>query len=376
MRSRGGWTSRDLPVPATIILTILAVCSALTAGPQAPPSKPWQDAATTAAERRAAENRPLFAASEPLAFTLRADFKAVQRDRNVESTATHPATLVVPAGDGTDRSIPVRIRTRGHSRRKPGLCTFAPLRIEFGSNPIGTLFEGQTHLKLGTHCRETDEFEQHVLREYAVYRMFNVLTPRSYRVRLAQALYVDEKSGKRVATRAALFLEHDDDVARRLEGRSSDLLRVPFFRTDLDTTMVMTLFEYMIGNTDMSILGQHNVRLVETPGGAFLPIPYDFDSSGVVNARYARPGPQLGLSSVRERLYRGPCRTPEQLEPYFARFRAARAEMLRVYEAVPRIHPDYPREARVYLEEFFGTIDRPDRVNRTFIDGCNSRAGM
>lgn len=376
MRSRGGRASRDLPVPATTVLTFLAVCCALAAGPQAPPSKPWPDAAATAAEQRAAENRALFASSEPLAFTLRADFKTVQRDRDLESTVTHPATLVVSAGDGTDRSIPVRIRTRGHSRRKPGLCTFAPLRVEFGSNPLGTVFEGQTNLKLGTHCRETAEFEQHVLREYAVYRMFNVLTPRSYRARLAQAQYIDEKSGKRVATRAALFVEHDDDVARRLGGRASDALRVPFFRTDIDTTMVMTLFEYMIGNTDMSILALHNVRLVETPGRAFLPIPYDFDSSGVVNARYARPGPQLGLSSVRERLYRGPCRTAEQLEEHFARFRAARTEMLRVYDAVPKIQPDYPREARAYLDEFFGTIDRPARVKRAFIDGCNSRAGM
>lgn len=368
--------SRNFPVPVTVVLALAALCSTLTAGPQALPSKSWPDAATTAAEQQAAENRALFASSEPLAFTLRADFKAVQRDRDRESTVTYPATLVVPAGDGTDQSIPVRIRTRGHSRRKPGLCIFAPLRIEFGSNPLGTVFEGQTNLKLGTHCRETAEFEQHVLREYAVYRMFNVLTPRSYRARLAQAQYIDEKSGKRVATRAALFIEHDDDVARRLGGRSSDVLRVPFFRTDIDTTMVMTLFEYMIGNTDMSILALHNVRLVETPGRAFLPIPYDFDSSGVVNARYARPGPQLGLSSVRERLYRGPCRTAEQLEEHFARFRAARAEMMRVYDAVPKIQPDYPREARMYLDEFFSTIDRPARVKRAFIDGCNSRAGM
>ena len=341
-----------------------------------PPTDSWADAASLSEHRVAAEGRALFASSEPLVFTLMADFNAVQRDRALTSTTTFPATAVVSSIGGGDQSFPLRIRTRGNSRRKPGLCTFAPLRLEFDANPVGTVFEGHTDLKLGTHCRDTDLFEEYVLREYAVYRMHNVLTPRSFRARLAHVRYVDAKSKKVVAARAGLFIEDDDDVARRLEGRASNMLRVPFFRTDMDTTMLMTLFEYMIGNTDMSILALHNVRLVETPSGGFFPIPYDFDSSGVVNARYARPGPQLRLASVRERLYRGPCRTGQQLEEYFTRFRAARAEMLGVYDKVPNMNRQYVREARAYLDEFFRTITRPDRVTRAFIDGCGGRAGM
>ena len=335
---------------------------------------PWPDADVRAERKRAAEGRPLFASSEPLAFTLLADFKVVQQDRDLESTTTYPATLVVARQDGTEASIPMRIRTRGHSRRSPTACAFAPLRLEFESNPIGTVFEGQKNLKLGTHCRDLGEYEQYVLREYSVYRLYNVLTPRSFRARIASARYVDARSRKTVAERAALFLEDDDDVARRLDGRTTDQLKVIFRRTDLPTTTLMTLFEFMIGNTDMSIMALHNVRLVETPTDTLYPVPYDFDYAGVVNTRYGRPGPRLGLSSVRERLYRGPCWTAEEFESFFSRFRDARPAIMAVYDSVPALSSGYVRQARNYLDEFYRTIEQPARVKRALVDAC--LAGM
>jgi hypothetical protein len=337
---------------------------------------PWPDPAVIAERKRAAEGRPLFRASEPLAFTLRADFQTVQKDRAPESTTMYPATLVVARVDGTDASIPVRIRTRGHSRRKPTFCTFAPLRIEFLSDPVGTVFEGHKALKLGTHCRDQNNYEQYVLREYAVYQMFNLLTPRSFRARLGMARYVDAKKDKPVEAKTALFLEDDDDVARRLEGRASDQLGVPFRGTDLPTTTLMTLFEYMIGNTDMSITGLHNVRLVQIPAGTRFPIPYDFDYSGVVNAQYAVADPRLGIKSVRERVYRGPCRTVEEFEEFFARFRAVRPAIVDVYNSVPNLNARYIRQAQEYLDEFYRIIDRPESVRRAFIDKCGGQAGM
>jgi hypothetical protein len=374
-------------IGALLLATLGVSAGAEQAAPPAPPqaaptapaqaeTEPWPDPEVLAERKRAAEGRPLFAASEPLAFTLLADFGAVQRDRNPVSTKTYPATLVVLRQDGSEASIPMRIRTRGHSRRKPDFCTFAPLRLEFESNPIGTVFEGHKNLKLGTHCRDLGDYEQYVLREYAVYRMFNVLTPRSFRARLGAARYVDARSKRTVAARNALFIEDDDDVARRLEGRATDQLRVSFRRSDLPTTTLMMLFEYMIGNTDASMLALHNVRLVRTGAGTLFAIPYDFDYSGVVDARYAIPDPRLKLSSVRQRVYRGPCRTAEEFEEFFARFRAARPEIMAVYDSVANLKAGYVRAAREYLDEFYRTIDRPSSIKREFIDGCDGRSGM
>jgi hypothetical protein len=361
-----------------IVVVLLSGTAALAQEPGAT-AKPAEAPLTPeeiAERKRTAESRPLFTSSDTLTFTLLADFNAVQRDREPTSTKTYPATLVVAGATGVEASIPLQIRTRGHSRRKPTTCTFAPLRLEFVSNPVGTVFEGQRNLKLGTHCRDLGDYEQYVFREYAVYRIFNVLTPRSFRARLAQVRYVNARNQKLIAERAALLLEDDDDVARRLEGRAVDQRGVSFRRADADTVNLMMVFEYMIGNTDMSMLALHNIRLVRAATGIVYPVPYDFDYSGLVNTRYSVPDPRLGLNSVRSRLYRGPCRTADELEPLFGRLRDARTDVMAVYDTIPGIKPGYVRQAREYLDQFYRTLDRPSSIKRAFIDGCDSRSGM
>jgi hypothetical protein len=300
----------------------------------------------------------------------------VQRDREPTSTTTYPATLTVAGAGGAPTTLPLRIRTRGHSRRKPTNCTFAPLRLEFPADPVGTPFEGQRNLKLGTHCSDQSDVPQYVVREYPIYRMYNLLTPRSFRARLADVTYVDARNGRTIGVRTNLMLEDDDDVARRIGGRVYDSEGLTFARVDLPTTRLLSIFEYMIGNTDMSIFSLHNIIVVETPNGARLPVPYDFDYAGVVGARYAAPAPSLRLSSVRERLYRGPCLTADQLDAALMPFRDNKDRLLGVYDEIPALRPGDVRNAKRYLEQFFRTIEQPDRARKALVDGCNGRPRM
>src|SRR5689334_20773519 len=138
-----------------------------------PVAAPWPSAEQLRARRVAAEGRALFTNEAPLAITLTSDFKAVQRDRNPESTKLFPA----------------------------------PLRVEFDpQTTAGTVFEGHRALKLGTHCREADLFEQYMPREYVAYRILNLLTPRSFRARLVDASYINAPDGKKLAERQGLFI--------------------------------------------------------------------------------------------------------------------------------------------------------------------------
>src|SRR5215813_6821793 len=341
------------------------------------PMAPFPDEATIAKRKNEADNRPLFATETPLEFTLTADFKTVNKDRNPNSTKVFPATMTVAKADGTQATIPLNIRTRGHVRRMQQTCTFAPLRLEFQADAIkGTIFEGHKNLKLGTHCRDADLFEQYVPREYSAYKIFNLLTPRSFRARLAKATYVDEATKKPISNRMALFIEDDDDVARRLEGRTIDTQKLVFRQTDYDTATLMTLFEYMIGNTDMSMYLLHNVVLVQTPKKIIYPVPYDFDYSGLVDARYAIPSKQFSITSVRDRLYRGPCRTAAELQPFFEKFNELKPRVMELYDTIPGMDSGFRRDAQRYLESFYTTISRPADVKRAFIDECNNRAGM
>ena len=162
-------------------------------------------------------------------------------------------------------------------------------------------------------------------------------------------------------------------MARRLEGRISDTTGVRFGQLDSAMTTMTMFFEYMVGNTDLSIKSLHNIRVVLTPGGTRYPIPYDFDFSGVVDAQYAGPNPLVSISSVRERIYLGPCQTPAVFEVFLARFRKAQADMMGVYDSLPALKPKSVSAAKSYLEAFFRTIERPPAIKKAFIDGCNGR---
>jgi len=379
--------------PKTAVLALVAFICANAPAPYAqqhapastPPKKnpllklvePWPEESVLLARRTEAERRPLFQRTEPLAFTLAADFKMVNRDRNPESTVRYPAMLTLTDERGREQTIHVRISPRGHFRRMARNCAFVPLRVELPADEIaGTVFEGQTTLKLGTHCQDDKAYEQITLREYLTYPMFNLVTPKSFRARLARGTYVDAKSGKTQATRHAIFIEHDNDVARRTGGRIVELPRTEFKDMDAPTLTTMMLFEYMIGNTDFSLYALHNVRLVQDPNRVLYPVPYDFDLSGMVHAPYAIPERRLGIRSVVDRLYRGPCRTVDELEAAASAFRGKRADMLALVDGMKDLEPEARGEMKNYLEGFFRTIERPANIKRQFVDGCRQAPTM
>src|SRR5438067_7680635 len=234
--------------------------------PYAKLAQPWPSAEVLKTRHASSDALPLFASDEVLPITIAADFRLVNKDRDPNSTQRFPGELRTTRPDGRIDVLHVKLGTRGHFRLMPRNCDFVPLRVEFVKDEVkGTVFDGQSWLKLGTHCQNSGDYEQYTLKEYLTYKMFNLLTQKSFRVRLVKGTYVDEKSGKTVATRYGLFLEHDNDVARRMEGRIIGIPRVVFADLDQDMLTLMMVFEYMIGNTDFSIFANHNVRLVQTP---------------------------------------------------------------------------------------------------------------
>jgi hypothetical protein len=271
--------------------------------------------------------------------------------------------------DGKD--IPVQLGTRGHSRLNPRTCEFVPIRVELPKEGLeGTVFEGQTNLKLGTHCRNEKEFDQFVMKEYLTYKLSNLVTPFSFRARLARANYVDAATKKPISTHNAVFLEHENDVARRLSGRDVSLPRIEFKDLEKDSTTTMFLLEYMLGNTDYSIWALHNVVIIQDKKRTLYPVAYDFDMSGLVNPPYAMPDQRLRLRAVTDRLYRGPCRTVEELTAAAEPIRAKKADMLAAVEGMKELNGTHKGQVKDYLESFFKTIDKPESIKKTFVDGC------
>ena len=341
-------------------------------------AEPWPDAEAMRERRIEAERRRLFTGLDPVPLTLTADFKSINKDRRTEGKQDYPGVLEAPGGNATPDTLHVNLRTRGHFRLRSTSCSFVPLRLEFEKEEAhGTLFDNQKTLKLITHCRNDREYEQYPIREFLVYRMLNILTPGSFRARLARVSYLQTGEAKPLITRLGLFLEDDDDVARRMEGRIMEMPRLLFKDVDPQKLTLDMLFEYMIGNTDFSMFMLHNIRLVRTPSRVIYTVPYDFDLSGLVNTAYAIPDRAFMIKSVRERVYRGPCRPLDEVEATIAKFKEHQSEILALYDSVPEIDPNYRREAKDYLEEFFRLLDRKGDVKRTFVDGqCSSKPTM
>jgi hypothetical protein len=357
-------------------LVFILAAPLLTAESQTPPviQQPESVLAATQRAADAARRRTtrLFGDTTPLEFTLTADFARVFRNRDTLSTQRFPAKLTITDTSGTPTTIAVEIAPRGHFRLDKKNCDFPPIKLTFGDTSArGTPFQGQNGIKLGTHCRpDSREYEEYVVREYAVYRIHNLITDVSLRARLARVTYMGDKADSKPYTTMGLLIEDDDDAAKRNRGRIAELRRGTFADVDPEQMRLIGVFEYLIGNTDWSVFALHNIRLIQGPQGGILPLAYDFDHAGIVSARYAKPDYRLPIKAVQERLYQGPCLSAGELAPVFAKFTAQRGAIEDVYAGTPGLSVGYRRWARGFIAEFFETIGNSGKVRDRIIDAC------
>lgn len=320
----------------------------------------------------AQQPKPLFASSDPIHIVIQAPLAGLIHNR---SSSAIQGTLNDPNG----QALPVALSVRGITRRATDVCDFPPIRVQFTSPPPPTsLFAGQKRLKLVTHCRNSPSFQQHVLLEYSVYRMYNLLTPHSFRVRLANIDYRSQ-DGRPIISRVGYFLEDLRDVAKR-NGTKETHAPATIPVTDLSPVDAAryALLQQMIANHDWSMRAGpagkdccHNAELIgHLAPGAAIPIPYDFDFSGFVDAPYATPPDQLHISSVRERVYRGYCSHNPQVLAVARQMREARPQMMAAITSTPGLDPATASHAISFLDGFFADIASDDAVNTKLLRRC------
>lgn len=320
--------------------------------------------------KRAKLSEKFFAAGKPLEVTLTTNIKRIRSDKN-DKAPWRNASFTYMDESGKPVTIPGQIRTRGIWRLKN--CEFPPLRINLKSEITkGTLFQGIDKPKLVNFCRDTEDYEQYLLQEVQLYRVYNLLTPASHRVRLLDVTYADSASGKTFAKRPALLLEEPETMAARNGGPIMDLKGA--IAEDLEPyhNALASLFQYFIGNTDFSIYALHNMELVTQPDGNFIPVPYDFDFSGVINANYATTDPKLSIRRVRDRLFRGYCTSQENYDKAIAKFNDQKDEIYALYSDPigKRLNPKIAEGTLKYFDEFYKTINDARRAKKEIIEDC------
>jgi hypothetical protein len=320
---------------------------------------------------RAKASEPFYTAMAPLEIKLTTNIKRIRSDKG-ETAPWRPATLSYTDAAGKLVTIPTLIKTRGIWRLKN--CEFPPLRLNFkGEQTKGTVLEGIDKPKLVSFCRNNDTFEEYITQEMQLYRIYGLLTPATHRARLLHLTYADSASGKITATRMAILLEEPEIVAARLGGvlvnikgaTPSDLLP--------SQDVLASVFQYFIGNTDWSTFALHNVELVRNPDGDHLPIPYDFDFSGVIGTNYATVDPSLKIETVKQRLYRGFCGyKPEEFSRVFALFNEKKDAIYALYsDSIGGRLSRHTREATLkYFDDFYSTINNPKKAKNDILDAC------
>jgi hypothetical protein len=317
----------------------------------------------------------LFATDEPLIVALSANWRELARRKD---DRRYPATLAWTDDGGRTHTIAITVEARGRSRRE--LCRFPPVRLRFPHEQSeASPFQGQRALKLVTHCDNGARWERYLARELLAYRIHNQISDYSFRVRPLQISYQDTSRRGRDGPRPAFLIEDERELARRL---GLERVRGNDFRPaqiDADAMSRFVLFQLLIGNVDWSVLSSpgdrrccHNARLLgpDPLTGLYHPIPYDFDSSGLVDPHYAAPPANLGLKDIRERRYRGFCSHHPALEQARQHLLSRETEILAQLEGLNALGAGQARHSRRYLGEFFELLrDRP-RFEREVTANC------
>lgn len=313
-----------------------------------------------------------FESEDPLPITLTLNIKRIRGDKDDQAPWRDATITYTPPGASAPEVLPLKLKTHGIWRLNH--CDFPPIRLDFSKdNTKKTIFAGLNKPKLTNFCRDDDLYEHYVLQELQAYRIYWTLTHDSHAVRALKVTYVDSASGKPMTTRYAFIQEDPARMSARLGGKILAIKGAGPGDTQPGAMVTMSLFEYLIGNTDWSISGLHNVELfARNDGNDPFPIARDFDFAGLVNARYATVDPRLPIRTVRNRLYRGYCAPNEEYPKAFALFDSKKEAIYGLYhdKVGSLLPPDLVTETLKYFDDFYKTIDNPKNAKSDIIEAC------
>jgi hypothetical protein len=327
--------------------------------------------ATTVKSQSAVDSIQFFLDDQPLTVSLSTDMANLLSGRIKDDYQTATFTCKLP--DSSVVSEEIRLNARGHNRRE--ICKIPPIRLLF-KNPTSPRLSSLKTLKLVNVCRSTPGDKQLLFKEYLIYKMYNLITDKSFRVRLLNITFEDSKGSKKPFTQYGFLVENVDAVAKRNKCREMNNIKIDQETSDKPTMTVVALFEYMIGNTDWSVWNNHNIKLLYSKKDSSarpFALPYDFDNSGFVNADYAVPDPIMGVETVSQRVYRGFSRTPEELDAAIQVFNSKKDDIYKLVNNFELLSANVKKASIAYMDEFYKTINNPKDVKYVFITKCRTQ---
>ena len=316
---------------------------------------------------------PLFANQDPLNIRLKVSFKDLKKETN-DSTYMD-GMLYFEKSKGVWDSIKVDLRTRGDFRLRE--CFFSPIRVKIKKGDAkGTIFEGNKALKLVLPCKKSKDNNSLILREYMCYKIYEAITPYTFNTRqLSIDLFEGSGKTEKEYILSGFFIEDDDLAAERHGAEVKEKLNLHPLALHDTTSIRHDFFQYFIANIDWSTTFMHNAKIIQTRQPfRNIPLTYDFDQSGFVDAPYATLNPEFNMTDVKQRFYRGFCRDDNSVVNY------VRSQYIglesRIFE-IMRSYNSYFDEKEIastekFVAEFFGTM-KDDKKFEAMIKSCRTK---
>jgi hypothetical protein len=310
------------------------------------------------------ENFGFFSSDELLEMHLNFDIETYQK-KKIKGLSLD-GNLIVYTGKDDSLTKNVRVKTRGYFRFN--YCAMPPMEINF-KKPVYAFGDSGSFkkLKLVTQCQSSNIYSDYILKEYIVYRMFNLFTDTSFRVRLVRMNYIDNQNKRKTVVQYGFIIEPVPVLAERLNAMI--LKDVPITQKSVIPRIMMriAIFNYMIGNYDWAVPNEHNIAIMvsQNPFADQLAVavPYDFDWTGLVNPLYALPVEELGIETVRERLYMGICLSREGFRHELLKFIPYKKKIYSLINEFPYLNPRAKKDMTNYLNEFYDKLESTNGLN-------------
>lgn len=277
------------------------------------------------------------------------------------------ATFKMENEKGDDLEIPVKVRPRGKFRRMK--CNFPPLKLKFKKDDLAERgMNKYNEFKLVTHClKDEQQAKEMILKEFLAYKIFNELTPYSFNVQLVRITYRHNGKSRKIK-QWGILIEDQESLADRNGAKVVSRIGIPLDSLHKNQEKLASLFQYMIGNCDWSYFLARNMEFIQLDDNRILPVPYDFDYCGFVNAPYSAPNAQIGQKSVKDRVYLGNSDSHEEIYGMVSYFKTKEKDVLSIVDNCKKLPGDVRSELKSYLEDFFKLLDDQEKATAIFTE--------
>ena len=313
-----------------------------------------------------------FPQDDILELHLQTNFKQLIKEKDKKEKIA--SILNYKNAEGKAVSQNVKIKARGSIRNEN--CYYPPIKLYF---PKGELEDAGFRKKFNDYklvmkCKNVGNQEELVLKEYLVYKMYQLLTDNSFRVQLVHLTIEDLSKQQKTMQSFAFLIENEDELKTRIKGKKVEiegeaLTPENFLPAQYD---LMAMFQFMIGHTDWNVKGKNNLKVTQIEGDN-LPsaIPFDFDFAGIVNSDYAVPNEQLPIKNVTERFFLGKCREKGSYKATVQQFKDKKKAILNLVANFKHLSAQSKTEMRTYLEGFYEVIESSKMLKQQVTENCD-----